>query len=119
MIRLPPRSTRTYTLFPFTTHFRSHVRQVPAHSAVGNAECGGDLPLHRPNRVVGRSASYASVAPRSGPVGIHARALVHRAPVVTDRKLRQRAVKFRTARPVVGLPPEEAPRIFHAVRVDG
>src|SRR3546814_12216579 len=24
MIRLPPRSTRTYTLFPYTTLFRSH-----------------------------------------------------------------------------------------------
>src|SRR3546814_6854796 len=28
MIRLPPRSTRTYTLFPYTTLFRSLVAQV-------------------------------------------------------------------------------------------
>src|SRR3546814_19764555 len=27
MIRRPPRSTRTYTLFPYTTLFRSHVEQ--------------------------------------------------------------------------------------------
>src|SRR3546814_9686431 len=29
MIRLPPRSTRTYTLFPYTTLFRSVVTGVP------------------------------------------------------------------------------------------
>src|SRR3546814_19780719 len=31
MIRLPPRSTRTDTLFPYTTLFRSAVRPGPAH----------------------------------------------------------------------------------------
>src|SRR3546814_20041756 len=31
-IRRPPRSTRTYTLFPYTTRFRSHDRGA----------CGGD-----------------------------------------------------------------------------
>src|SRR3546814_8487710 len=34
MIRLPPRSTRTDTLFPYTTLFRSHCRHVAAHGAV-------------------------------------------------------------------------------------
>src|SRR3546814_9039454 len=34
MLRLPPRSTRTYTLFPYTTLFRS-------------AECRSDLPALR------------------------------------------------------------------------
>src|SRR3546814_15253205 len=29
MIRRPPRSTRTDTLFPYTTLFRSHARGVP------------------------------------------------------------------------------------------
>src|SRR3546814_17630706 len=29
MIRLPPRSTRTYTLFPYTTLFRSHLQDGP------------------------------------------------------------------------------------------
>src|SRR3546814_18111838 len=38
MIRLPPRSTRTDTLFPYTTLFRSHYRinvrgRVPASNA--------------------------------------------------------------------------------------
>src|SRR3546814_7656022 len=30
MIRRPPRSTRTDTLFPYTTLFRSHLRHQPA-----------------------------------------------------------------------------------------
>src|SRR3546814_10320148 len=30
MIRRPPRSTRTTTLFPYTTHFRSHAAQIGA-----------------------------------------------------------------------------------------
>src|SRR3546814_3915895 len=33
MIRRPPRSTRTDTLFPYTTLFRSRVRHEPAHEA--------------------------------------------------------------------------------------
>src|SRR3546814_5771987 len=35
MIRRPPRSTRTDTLFPYTTLFRSHLgrREAPAHEA--------------------------------------------------------------------------------------
>src|SRR3546814_12658599 len=36
MIRRPPRSTRTDTLFPYTTLFRSHrARPVPAGDAAG------------------------------------------------------------------------------------
>src|SRR3546814_13977899 len=31
-IRRPPRSTRTYTLFPYTTLFRSHRRQTTRRS---------------------------------------------------------------------------------------
>src|SRR3546814_14031807 len=35
MIRLPPRSTRTNTLFPYSTLFRAHVgRQLRAHMGV-------------------------------------------------------------------------------------
>src|SRR3546814_9940842 len=32
MIRLPPRSTRTDTLFPYTTRFRFHDRHARAHA---------------------------------------------------------------------------------------
>src|SRR3546814_1138235 len=45
MIRRPPRSTRTDTLFPYTTLFRSALRQgchVPAHTP-GLSRAGGQL----------------------------------------------------------------------------
>src|SRR3546814_18585576 len=39
MIRRPPRSTRTDTLFPYTTLFRSHVRVVDGvHARPGDAD---------------------------------------------------------------------------------
>src|SRR3546814_7140164 len=34
MIRRPPRSTRTYTLFPYTTLFRSHAQKKKAASCL-------------------------------------------------------------------------------------
>src|SRR3546814_6615834 len=39
MIRRPPRSTRTDTLFPYTTLFRSHARRAPAHPGIADL-CG-------------------------------------------------------------------------------
>src|SRR3546814_3300492 len=36
MIRRPPRSTRTDTLFPYTTLFRSHNLHLEAERAIGN-----------------------------------------------------------------------------------
>src|SRR3546814_14767429 len=50
MIRRPPRSTRTDTLFPYTTLFRSPGRAVPATTAVparpfGKSECSSTLAL--------------------------------------------------------------------------
>src|SRR3546814_5946837 len=53
MIRLPPRSTRTYTLFPYTTLFRSNVVvEVPCHAAYleRGARVGGQQG-HRPGMV--------------------------------------------------------------------
>src|SRR3546814_1403893 len=61
MIRRPPRSTRTDTLFPYTTLFRtvswsmassSHGRRPPSRtvtttSAVKNERCGALVPQHR------------------------------------------------------------------------
>src|SRR3546814_4754016 len=46
MIRRPPRSTRTDTLFPYTTLFRSHQATEPRHALVdvasdGDATAGG------------------------------------------------------------------------------
>src|SRR3546814_15233146 len=43
MIRLPPRSTRTDTLFPYTTLFRSVARQFVGADRFRN-QIGGNLP---------------------------------------------------------------------------
>src|SRR3546814_9818194 len=45
MIRLPPRSTRTDTLFPYTTLFRSHASGMPL---VGRSDV--DFPPGQPDR---------------------------------------------------------------------
>src|SRR3546814_292004 len=36
MIRRPPRSTRTYTLFPYTTLFRSVIKIIPRRAKIAN-----------------------------------------------------------------------------------
>src|SRR3546814_3255610 len=41
MIRRPPRSTRTYTLLPYTSLFRSRAAGVPARGAGGVVAAGG------------------------------------------------------------------------------
>src|SRR3546814_5609173 len=41
MIRRPPRSTRTDTLFPYTTLVRSWCQQSPPESPEGVSECRG------------------------------------------------------------------------------
>src|SRR3546814_15875985 len=83
MIRRPPRSTRTYTLVPYTTLFRSPV----ADRAVGDAEELADLPVDRPQRrqfarllgilgFVGRNPGWV----RAGAVGIVGHGLMSRMP---------------------------------------
>src|SRR3546814_1012607 len=42
MIRRPPRSTRTDTLFPYTTLCRSGV-EVDADAVIGEVDAGGDI----------------------------------------------------------------------------
>src|SRR3546814_2136107 len=68
MIRRPPRSTRTDTLFPYTTLFRSvelaHVgavgRGVPlSHHALGDAVAGAVV-THAVHRAAGRSEEHTS-----------------------------------------------------------
>src|SRR3546814_19648726 len=49
MIRRPPRSTRTDTLFPYTTLFRSFMRHITADHAV---ECHGICNVARRSRAV-------------------------------------------------------------------
>src|SRR3546814_5827332 len=74
MIRRPPRSTRTYTLFPYTTLFRSHHRHDDDQQRAGLAAleaanglpknhadtAGTDHPHHRCRAHVGRSEEHTS-----------------------------------------------------------
>src|SRR3546814_3867157 len=64
MIRRPPRSTRTDTLFPYTTLFRSGV-PVPV---VGHPDRAGLVPD------VGRDRPVRGIRPGSTPLGRHGRA---------------------------------------------
>src|SRR3546814_10075849 len=57
MIRRPPRSTRTDTLFPYTTLFRS---RKPAHGRQG-AGAGARLGQHRPRQASGRGGPGGAV----------------------------------------------------------
>src|SRR3546814_2990033 len=59
MLRRPPRSTRTYTLFPYTTLFRSHRRHQrgeptksrdESHAGFDQRSALGALDGHRPGR---------------------------------------------------------------------
>src|SRR3546814_12900959 len=70
MIRRPPRSTRTDTLFPYTTRFRSRLDQRPH---VIGASLGGLAALVAEGAV--RPGSFASltlvdVAPEMDPEGV-------------------------------------------------
>src|SRR3546814_2374318 len=69
MIRLPPRSTRTDTLFPYTTLFRSGEQgRGPAHVEVGVVLPGdGDAAVHL------RVEVGAEVGGRRGQRGGHGR----------------------------------------------
>src|SRR3546814_7888749 len=78
MIRRPPRSTRTYTLFPYTTLFRSQppvtqLRQLELHPvtafnpAPGIGRKRGCVDENVPGAVIGRDEPIATglVEPRS------------------------------------------------------
>src|SRR3546814_19066005 len=45
MIRRPPSSTRTYTLFPYTTRFRSQIEVAKAEAALAQNELDRALAL--------------------------------------------------------------------------
>src|SRR3546814_8453624 len=61
MIRLPPRSTRTDTLFPYTTLFRSP--EGGARRPQGAADEGGADPRNHPRRAAARVRRGAAPAP--------------------------------------------------------
>src|SRR3546814_5316042 len=59
MIRRPPRSTRTDTLFPYTTLFRSHLDGTP-NFTLQHLECVELSSLHRPLILCNRSEEHTS-----------------------------------------------------------
>src|SRR3546814_3354073 len=63
MIRRPPRSTRTDTLFPYTTLFRSHASAFPLNRSGRNRP---DFPTIKTNiirRIGSRNAQPTALAP--------------------------------------------------------
>src|SRR3546814_11828797 len=54
MIRRPPRSTRTDTLFPYTTLFRSTLASIPKFPSSGNPISNPERALIRRNYVLER-----------------------------------------------------------------
>src|SRR3546814_2657281 len=63
MIRRPPRSTRTYTLFPYTTLFRSAHRRTRHRPRYGRPRNSRSAPSH--DRSATR-ARHSRAAPRTG-----------------------------------------------------
>src|SRR3546814_1915796 len=64
MIRRPPRSTRTYTLFPYTTLFRSMVQMI-SHGFVSAAmfSCVGVLYERMHSRMIGDYGGVVNTMP--------------------------------------------------------
>src|SRR3546814_20354137 len=62
MIRRPPRSTRTDTLFPYTTLFRSD-EQVDGEIAAQEAVVGGEIALERGPSILCNEGLGEGIAP--------------------------------------------------------
>src|SRR3546814_18114126 len=67
MIRRPPRSTRTDTLFPYTTLFRSERNRYPAINLLRSVsrtmpDCNGEAENRLVNRARGLLATYENMA---------------------------------------------------------
>src|SRR3546814_1298431 len=75
MIRRPPRSTRTDTLFPYTTLFRSAVHRG---ACARFRPCGGTLPGRRDRRRAGDAGILApAIGGRAGGPGRRVRSEEH------------------------------------------
>src|SRR3546814_15419764 len=68
MIRRPPRSTRTGTLFPYTTLFRSHAL-VTEDRVAPHAEVRGDASARRPRHAAALFADARCLEPLAAAVG--------------------------------------------------
>src|SRR3546814_1741189 len=65
MIRRPPRSTRTYTLFPYTTLFRSHHRNAHDRQSEQVVRNSSTIGAQRQKRFTSIRSSWASAAASS------------------------------------------------------
>src|SRR3546814_5011958 len=74
MIRRPPRSTRTDTLCPYTTLFRSPRKRARLHGAAHKRECP---PRHPPARNRRSPAHRLSAGAPAGGGGVSARSEEH------------------------------------------
>src|SRR3546814_465469 len=110
MIRRPPRSTRTDTLFPYTTLFRSTDRLPPERIRVATgsfmvalvAAARSDLILTAPAQVIGREAAQFGLVQSEPPFAVtgfevkqywHARSHVDPAPRWLRKALRRGVLK--------------------------
>src|SRR3546814_16724062 len=104
MIRRPPRSTRTDTLFPYTTLFRSYIPEVRALAA----EFMGGSTRSPGTKAAAATAAKAewrrriSVAVNFAPVELRALVFVHQE-VIGVRHLREFFRGFRIVRIPVGM----------------
>src|SRR3546814_17377806 len=105
MIRLPPRSTRTDTLFPYTTLFRSHPRPRCPLLALEPAARLGDGACHRRlERVPHHLSPGRGLAPPPACTGGLPQGL-DRQPGVPQRPARLRPpASARAARPLPSFP---------------
>src|SRR3546814_10840609 len=91
MVRRPPRSTRTYTLFPYTTLFRAgRCRRRPAWA--GTARAGVDLELRGRRAGGGDSSSRFPAGARGGTMRLSAQ----NCPPGRHYPMNETAVAYRT-----------------------
>src|SRR3546814_1080819 len=72
MIRRPPRSTRPYTLFPYTTLFRSRERGLPPVDETPDAQAEDDAERHREEETAAEEAAETAAGDEVAHPGIQA-----------------------------------------------
>src|SRR3546814_10253868 len=72
MIRRPPRSTRPYTLFPYTTLFRSRERGLPPVDETPDAQAEDDAERHREEETAAEEAAETAAGDEVAHPGIPA-----------------------------------------------
>src|SRR3546814_1450595 len=120
MIRRPPRSTRTDTLFPYTTLFRSLLRLLDKQAAVdGQATLGGENLLTARGAALRRLRQEIQIVFQDPYASLDPRMLVGEildegiAALRPERSRAQRQAQIRDLLDRVGLPANTAQRYPH------